>query len=110
MFVAKEIQSGWFTLHKLANMRRSGVGKPRPLLDQEKLDLLRGAGSALPLVGTLQTPSSEKILSDEGAGRAPGIPGGLHVARGGALIDFRIPEWRLCSCCAYADQFLADLI
>jgi len=31
-----------FTLHKLANMRRTGVGKPRPLLDQEKLDLFRG--------------------------------------------------------------------
>ncbi|KAH3859794.1 hypothetical protein DPMN_102617 [Dreissena polymorpha] len=32
-----------FTLHKLANMRRTGVGKPRPLLDQEKLDLFRDA-------------------------------------------------------------------
>ena len=31
-----------FTLHKLADMRRTGVGKPRPLLDQEKLDLFRG--------------------------------------------------------------------
>ncbi|KAH3843449.1 hypothetical protein DPMN_116967 [Dreissena polymorpha] len=31
-----------FTLHKLANMR-TGVGKPRPLLDQEKLDLFRDA-------------------------------------------------------------------
>ncbi|KAH3813961.1 hypothetical protein DPMN_142435 [Dreissena polymorpha] len=30
------------TLHKLANMRRTGVGKPRPLLDQAKLDLFRG--------------------------------------------------------------------
>ncbi|KAH3700312.1 hypothetical protein DPMN_075287 [Dreissena polymorpha] len=26
----------------LADMRRTGVGKPRPLLDQEKLDLFRG--------------------------------------------------------------------
>ncbi|KAH3812885.1 hypothetical protein DPMN_141328 [Dreissena polymorpha] len=26
-----------FTLHKLTDMRRTGVGKPRPLLDQEKL-------------------------------------------------------------------------
>ncbi|KAH3813364.1 hypothetical protein DPMN_141820 [Dreissena polymorpha] len=33
---------GGFTLHKLANMRRTGVGKPRPLLDQEMLDLFRG--------------------------------------------------------------------
>ncbi|KAH3894735.1 hypothetical protein DPMN_018892 [Dreissena polymorpha] len=33
---------GSFTLHKLADMRRTGVGKPRPLLDQEKLDLFRG--------------------------------------------------------------------
>ncbi|KAH3835516.1 hypothetical protein DPMN_108869 [Dreissena polymorpha] len=32
-----------FTLHKLADMRRTGVGKPRPLLDQEKLDLFRVA-------------------------------------------------------------------
>ncbi|KAH3886905.1 hypothetical protein DPMN_010918 [Dreissena polymorpha] len=37
-------QSG-FTLHKLADMRRAGVGKPRPLLDQEKLDLFRGDAS-----------------------------------------------------------------
>ncbi|KAH3691647.1 hypothetical protein DPMN_191683 [Dreissena polymorpha] len=32
-----------FTLHKLADMRRTGVGKLRPLLDQEKLDLFRVA-------------------------------------------------------------------
>ncbi|KAH3894716.1 hypothetical protein DPMN_018873 [Dreissena polymorpha] len=32
-----------FTLHKLADMSRTGVGKPRPLLDQEKLDLFRVA-------------------------------------------------------------------
>ncbi|KAH3816937.1 hypothetical protein DPMN_118462 [Dreissena polymorpha] len=32
-----------FTLHKLADMRRTGVGKSRPLLDQEKLDLFRVA-------------------------------------------------------------------
>ncbi|KAH3715870.1 hypothetical protein DPMN_058584 [Dreissena polymorpha] len=31
-----------FTLHKLGNMRRTGAGKPRSLLDQEKLDLFRG--------------------------------------------------------------------
>ncbi|KAH3795394.1 hypothetical protein DPMN_148944, partial [Dreissena polymorpha] len=31
-----------FTLHEQANLRRIGVGKPRPVLDQEKLDLLRG--------------------------------------------------------------------
>ncbi|KAH3706768.1 hypothetical protein DPMN_066157 [Dreissena polymorpha] len=31
-----------FTLHEQANLRRSGVGKPSPVLDQEKLDLLRG--------------------------------------------------------------------
>ncbi|KAH3750393.1 hypothetical protein DPMN_184914 [Dreissena polymorpha] len=34
-----------FTLHKLVNMRRTGVRKPRPLLDQEKLDLFRGHDS-----------------------------------------------------------------
>ncbi|KAH3801406.1 hypothetical protein DPMN_155056 [Dreissena polymorpha] len=32
-----------FTLHKLADMRRTGVEKLRPLLDQEKLDLFRVA-------------------------------------------------------------------
>ncbi|KAH3834651.1 hypothetical protein DPMN_107983 [Dreissena polymorpha] len=31
-----------FTLHKLIDMR-TRVGKPRPLLDQEKLDLFRDA-------------------------------------------------------------------
>ncbi|KAH3690022.1 hypothetical protein DPMN_192264 [Dreissena polymorpha] len=31
-----------FTLHMLADMRGTGVVKPRPLLDQEKLDLFRG--------------------------------------------------------------------
>ncbi|KAH3817880.1 hypothetical protein DPMN_119436 [Dreissena polymorpha] len=31
-----------FTLHEQANLRRSGVGKLSPVLDQEKLDLLRG--------------------------------------------------------------------
>ncbi|KAH3846413.1 hypothetical protein DPMN_088714 [Dreissena polymorpha] len=31
-----------FTLHEQANLRRTGVGKPCPVLDQEKLDLLRG--------------------------------------------------------------------
>ncbi|KAH3692135.1 hypothetical protein DPMN_193948 [Dreissena polymorpha] len=36
-----------FTLHKLADMRRTGVGKPRPLLDQEKLDLFRGHDSII---------------------------------------------------------------
>ncbi|KAH3885517.1 hypothetical protein DPMN_009512 [Dreissena polymorpha] len=36
-----------FTLHKLANMRRTGVGKPRPLLDQQKLDLFRGHDSVI---------------------------------------------------------------
>ncbi|KAH3696148.1 hypothetical protein DPMN_083611, partial [Dreissena polymorpha] len=36
-----------FTLHKLANMRRTRVGKPRPLLDQEKLDLFRGHDSII---------------------------------------------------------------
>ncbi|KAH3777135.1 hypothetical protein DPMN_178572 [Dreissena polymorpha] len=31
-----------FTLHEQANLSRSGVGKLSPVLDQEKLDLLRG--------------------------------------------------------------------
>ncbi|KAH3770735.1 hypothetical protein DPMN_172028 [Dreissena polymorpha] len=32
-----------FTLHELANVRRTGMGKPRPVLDEEKLDLFRDA-------------------------------------------------------------------
>ncbi|KAH3719912.1 hypothetical protein DPMN_062796 [Dreissena polymorpha] len=31
-----------FTLHEQPNLSRSGVGKPSPVLDQGKLDLLRG--------------------------------------------------------------------
>ncbi|KAH3747495.1 hypothetical protein DPMN_181922 [Dreissena polymorpha] len=43
-----------FTLHKLADMRRTGVGKPRPLLDQEKLDLFRVAKKFDRLVADLE--------------------------------------------------------
>ncbi|KAH3878368.1 hypothetical protein DPMN_002257 [Dreissena polymorpha] len=43
-----------FTLHKLAHMRRTGVGKPRPLLDQEKLDLFRVAKKFDRLVADLE--------------------------------------------------------
>ncbi|KAH3851999.1 hypothetical protein DPMN_094488 [Dreissena polymorpha] len=43
-----------FTLHKLAGMRRTGVGKPRPLLDQEKLDLFRVAKKFDRLVADLE--------------------------------------------------------
>ncbi|KAH3728058.1 hypothetical protein DPMN_054004 [Dreissena polymorpha] len=47
-------ESTGFTLHKLADMRRTGVGKPRPLLDQEKLDLFRVAKKFDRLVADLE--------------------------------------------------------
>ncbi|KAH3818679.1 hypothetical protein DPMN_120401 [Dreissena polymorpha] len=49
-----ELISHCFTLHKLADMRRTGVGKPRPLLDQEKLDLFRVAKKFDRLVADLE--------------------------------------------------------
>ncbi|KAH3895079.1 hypothetical protein DPMN_019239 [Dreissena polymorpha] len=49
-----EITEACFTLHKLADMRRTGVGKPRPLLDQEKLDLFRVAKKFDQLVADLE--------------------------------------------------------
>ncbi|KAH3713327.1 hypothetical protein DPMN_073117 [Dreissena polymorpha] len=46
-------QSG-LTLHKLADMRRTRVGKPRPLHDQEKLDMFRVAKKFDRLVADLE--------------------------------------------------------
>ncbi|KAH3705685.1 hypothetical protein DPMN_080762 [Dreissena polymorpha] len=51
---AEPVSSSRFTLHKLADMRRTGVGKPRPLLDQEKLDLFRVAKKFDRLVADLE--------------------------------------------------------
>ncbi|KAH3882082.1 hypothetical protein DPMN_006013 [Dreissena polymorpha] len=49
-----EVEFKSFTLHKLADMRRTGVEKPRPLLDQEKLDLFRVAKKFDQLVADLE--------------------------------------------------------
>ncbi|KAH3816518.1 hypothetical protein DPMN_118035 [Dreissena polymorpha] len=41
-----------FTLHEQANLRRSGVGKPSSVLDQEKLDLLRAGDCSMKCCST----------------------------------------------------------